>query len=280
MDVKTQSFGPAIPGSASDIARSGEGWGSFVWFLFKLLLAVLALRTLVFAPFSIPSESMLPRLMNGDYLLASKWPYGFSRHSLPFAVPLPEGRVLPRTPARGDVVIFKHPVDSRDYIKRVIALPGDTIAVSRGQIILNGTPVPRRRIGDALVPLSPNTICAWGGDEVRLADDTQACRYTRYRETLPGGASYDVLDFGMTPSDSFAPVTVPVGTLFVMGDNRDNSRDSRFAAIAGDGVGFVPQDRIVGRAEIIVWSTDGSAEWIKPWTWFTAARWDRIGDAL
>jgi signal peptidase I len=269
-----------MPDTASDTARSGEGWGSFVWFLIKLLLAVLALRTLVFAPFSIPSESMLPRLMNGDYLLASKWPYGFSRHSLPVTVPLPKGRVLPGTPERGDVVIFKHPVDSRDYIKRVIALPGDVVAVSGGQIVLNGTPVPRRRIADALIPLSPNTVCAWGGDEVRRADGTLACRYRRFRETLPGGASYDVIDFGMTPADGFAPVTVLAGTLFVMGDNRDNSRDSRFAAVAGDGVGLVPQDLIVGRAEIIVWSTDGSAEWIKPWTLFSAARWDRIGDAL
>lgn len=280
MDVKTQSFGQAMPDPASDTARTGEGWGSFVWFLIKLLLAVLALRTLVFAPFSIPSESMLPRLMNGDYLLASKWPFGFSRHSLPFPVPLPEGRVLARTPGRGDVVIFKHPVDHIDYIKRVIALPGDTVAVSGGQIILNGTPVPRRRIADALVPLSPNTVCAWGGDEVRLADGAQACRYRQFRETLPGGASYDVLDFGLTPADGFAPITVPAGTMFVMGDNRDNSRDSRFAAVAGDGVGLVPQDLIVGRAEIIVWSTDGSAEWLLPWTWFSAARWDRIGDAL
>lgn len=280
MDVKTQSFGQAMPDPVSDAARAGEGWGSFVWFLIKLLLAVLALRTLVFAPFSIPSESMLPRLMNGDYLLASKWPYGFSRHSLPFTVPLHEGRVLPAAPARGDVVIFKHPVDGRDYIKRVIALPGDTIAVNSGEVILNGTPVPRRRIADALIPLSPNTVCAWGGDVVPGEDGTQACRYARFRETLPGGPSYDVLDFGLTPADGFAPITVPAGTVFVMGDNRDNSRDSRFAAVAGDGVGLVPQDLLVGRAEIIVWSTDGSAEWLLPWTWFSAARWDRIGDAL
>jgi signal peptidase I len=97
---------------------------------------------------------------------------------------------------------------------------------------------------------------------------------------LPGGKSYEVLDFGMTPADALAPVTVPAGALFVMGDNRDNSRDSRFPAAAGDAVGFVPQDLLVGRAIIIVWSTDGSADWAKPWTWFTAARWHRIGDAL
>ena len=285
MDVKTQSLGPgqnlaSSPAPASTALPEREGWGAFVWFLIKLLAAVLLLRTLVFSPFSIPSESMLPRLMNGDYLLAAKWPYGYSRHSLPFDLPLPGGRIFSSTPERGDVVIFKHPIDGRDYIKRVIALPGDTISVMGGQIVLNGELVPRVRIADFIIPLSPNTGCAWGGDTIGLIDGSAVCSYTRFRETLPGGRSYDVLDFGQTQGDSFAPITVPAGALFVMGDNRDNSRDSRFAAVAGDAVGLVAQDRLVGRAAMIVWSTDGSADWIKPWTWFSAARWNRIGDAL
>jgi signal peptidase I len=223
---------------------------------------------------------MLPRLMNGDYLIAAKWPYGFSRHSLPFDLPLPSGRVLARMPERGDVVIFKHPVDGSDYIKRVIGLPGDRVGVAGGQIVLNGKLVPRQRLGDFLNPMSANTGCEWGGDAVLREDGQEACRYTRLRETLPGGKSYEVLDFGLTGGDSVAPVTVPEGMMFVMGDNRDNSRDSRWAAAAGDAVGLVPLDRLVGRAGLIVWSTDGSAEWIKPWTWFAAVRWDRIGRTL
>lgn len=281
MDVKSQSLEPAMMRSADAApARDGDSWGSFALFLVKLLVAVLLLRTLVFSPFSIPSESMLPRLMNGDYLIAAKWPYGISRHSLPFDLPLPEGRIFASAPERGDVVIFKHPVDGRDYIKRVIALPGDTIGVIGGQLVLNGTLVKRERIADAIVPLSPNTGCEWGGEASRLADGSEACRYLRFRETLPGGPAYEVLDFGLTTGDSFAPVRVPEGTMFVMGDNRDNSRDSRWEAAAGDAVGLVPQNLLVGRAAFIVWSTDGSAEWIKPWTWFSAARWGRIGGTL
>jgi signal peptidase I len=277
MDVKTQSLGS--PPTAAPNARSGDGWAGFVWFLIKLLLAVLAFRVFVFSPFSIPSESMLPRLMNGDYLLAAKWPYGISRHSLPFALPLPEGRLLARTPERGDVVIFKHPVDGQEYIKRVIGLPGDRVAVIGGEVVLNGVRVPREPEADALVPLSANTTCATG-DVLRRADNSQACRYSAFTETLPGGKAYRVLDFGPTPADGFAETTVPSGRLFVMGDNRDSSMDSRFDAVAGFGVGMVPETLLVGRAAIIVWSTDGSAEWGKPWTWFSAARWDRIGDLL
>ena len=273
MDVKTQSL-EARP-LAAQSARAGDSWGGFVWFIIKLLLAVMAFRVFVFSPFSIPTESMLPRLMTGDYLLAEKWPYGISRHSLPLDLPLPDGRLLPSTPVRGDVVIFKHPVDGTEYIKRVIGLPGDRVAVIGGEVVLNGTRLARVPVPGALVPMSANTACAWGGEAVRDKAGNQSCRYAAFDETLPGGSTYRVLDFGATPYDSFAEQTVPAGRLFVMGDNRDSSRDSRFPAFAGDGVGMVPQDLLVGRASVIVWSTDG-----RPWTWFGAARWNRIGDTL
>lgn len=275
MDVKSQPLGSArFAVRAAPRGRQGPG---FFPFLIKLLLVVLALRIFLFAPFSIPSESMLPQLMKGDYLLVAKWPYGYSRHSLPFSLPLPAGRVLARMPERGDVVIFKHPVDGRDYIKRVIGLPGDEIALVGGQLVLNGVPVPREGLPDLRVPISPNTGCTWGGKQVRQGKDGAACAYRRFRETLPGGRSYDVLDFGLTAGDNLAPLTVPAGMMFVLGDNRDNSRDSRWPAAASDAVGLVPLERLVGRAWLIFWSSDGSTEWFKPWTWFAALRWDRIG---
>ena len=150
MDVKTQTDGAAtMPTESSAIAsEKRETPGSFALFLVKLLLAVLIFRSFIFAPFSIPSESMLPRLMNGDYLLAAKWPYGFSNYSLPFNAPLIPGRLLAGEPERGDTVIFKHPIDETDYIKRVIALPGDTVAMVNGQVILNGEPVKREAMAD------------------------------------------------------------------------------------------------------------------------------------
>ncbi|MEO0461563.1 MAG: signal peptidase I [Pseudomonadota bacterium] len=252
----------------------------FVMFLVKLVALILIVRIFIIAPFSIPSESMQPRLWNGDYLIASKWPYGYSRNSLFFDAPWISGRVLARTPTRGDVVIFKHPVSGEDYIKRVIGVPGDTVAMRGGQIVLNEETIAKERLDDFEVPISPNTPCASGGREVTSEDGEALCRYPRFRETLPGGRSYDVLDLAVTAEDLTTKVTVGEGQLFVMGDNRDRSMDSRFPPMAGLGTGLVPEANLVGRAEMIVWSTDGSAEWLEPWTWFSAARWNRIGALL
>lgn len=247
-------------------------------FLIKLVLFVVVLRSFIFAPFNIPSESMLPRLQNGDYLLASKWSYGYSKYSLPFSLPLIPGRIFASEPESGDVVIFKAPPGNDiDYIKRVIGLPGDRIHMTGGVLYINGKPVPKVRVKDFELPLSPNTHCYFPELEGRAADGTAVCRYPQFQETLPNGRTYNVLDFAMTPQDNTPEYVVPAGHLFLMGDNRDNSMDSRFPAAEGQGVGIVPQANLVGKASVMMFSTDGGAEWLKPWTWFSAARWNRIG---
>ncbi|TNE28316.1 MAG: signal peptidase I [Alphaproteobacteria bacterium] len=276
MDLKSED----TIASGQTAKKQDESWGSLATFIVKLAIIVLIFRSFIFSPFSIPSESMLPRLWNGDYLLAAKWPYGFSRYSLPFNLPLIPERVMAGQPERGDIVIFKHPVDGTDYIKRVIGLPGDTIEMRDGQVILNSTPIPKQRIADFVIPVSPNTDCAWAAVREDDGNGGSECRYARFRETLPSGKTYDVLDFGSTSADNYGPIIVPDGRMFVMGDNRDNSQDSRFPAAPAGGVGLVPQDNLVGRATVMMFSTDGSAEWVLPWTWFSAARWGRIGDGL
>ncbi len=251
---------------------------SFPVFLIKLVLIVAIFRSFFFSPFNIPSESMLPRLQNGDYLLAAKWPYGYSRFSLPFSLPLIPGRIWAGQPERGDIVIFKAPpLADTDYIKRVIGLPGDQVQMIGGVLHLNGIAVPKQRVADFEIRQSPNTHCHLPEFGAQAADGSPVCRYPRYRETLPGGKSYYVLDIGLTPQDDTPPILVPDGHIFLMGDNRDNSMDSRFPAVPGQGVGIVPQGNLVGRATVMMFSTDGSSEWLKPWTWFTAARWSRIG---
>ncbi|KPF90988.1 signal peptidase [Novosphingobium sp. AAP83] len=283
-DTSPQPLPPSPP------AKKEEKEDSFPVFLLKLVLVVAIFRSFIFAPFNIPSESMLPRLENGDYLLAAKWPYGFSKYSLPFSLPLVPGRLLASQPERGDVVIFKAPpTNDVDYIKRVIGLPGDTVRVIDGTLYLNGRAVPKERVEDFVIPVSPNTKCARPKfqSEFEVADEAgkAVCSYPQYRETLPNGKTYNVLDFGQTVTydpkdinaDNTAATIVPEGYMFVMGDNRDNSLDSRFPATKGGGVGLVPQKNLVGKATIMMWSTDGSANWFLPWTWFTAARWNRIG---
>jgi len=279
MDVKTKSMADHNV-TENKVEKDEESWLSFASLMLKLVILVLVFRSFVFSPFSIPSESMLPRLWNGDYILAAKWPYGYSDYSLPFSAPLIPGRIFAGAPERGDLVIFKHPIDQSDYIKRVIGLPGDEIAVRGGQIVLNGEFVPKEEIDDFILPVSTNLGCANARYRVQDNSEGTTCEYPRFRETLPNGVNFEVLDYGLTQADNFEPITVPEGQMFVLGDNRDNSQDSRYPAMAGAGVGLVPQENLVGRATIIMWSTDGDAEWLKPWTWFTSARWDRIGTTL
>lgn len=246
-------------------------------FLLKLALVVLLIRSFVIAPYVIPSESMLPRLLIGDFLLATKWNYGFSRWSLPWGLPLIPGRVFPSAPGRGEVVVFRaNPVNDHDVIKRVIGLPGDTVQMRGGQLLLNGRAVPKQRVADFTVPITPNYGCESQYQDV--GPGGPVCRYARYRETLPGGPAYDVLDQGTIAADDTEVFRVPAGHLFVMGDNRDRSGDSRYEPPIG--FRFVPQANLEGRALVTFFSTDGSAEWFKPWTWFSAARWSRIGETF
>jgi len=277
-DTPDAQSAPDAPVPSPQPAAKEKKEDSFPVFLIKLVLVVALFRSFVFAPFNIPSESMLPRLENGDYLLASKWSYGYSKYSLPFSLPLIPGRILASQPERGDVVIFKAPPGNDiDYIKRVIGLPGDTVQMIGGVLHLNGKPVPKERTADFVIPVSPNTDCIAAEFEAIEKDGTPTCHYPQYTETLPGGRQYNVLDLGYRPQDDTAPLVVPEGHMFLMGDNRDNSMDSRFPAMEGQGIGLVPQENLVGRASIMMWSTDGSANWLLPWTWFSAARWNRIG---
>jgi signal peptidase I len=267
--------------------------GDFLWFLLKLAVFVFILRSFIVSPFNIPSESMQPRLLIGDYLLVSKWPYGYSRYSLPFGIPLIPGRIFSHLPARGDVVVFKAPPNQKnDYIKRVIGLPGDLISVKQGTVYLNGQAIPKVKIADLVIPVTPNMVdasekegspspCYRPEFEQPAPGGGRQCRYPQFRETLPGGKSYNVLDLLPDgPADDRDTIMVPDGRLFMMGDNRDRSADSRFPAVDGGGIGLVPVDNLVGRAWVSVFSTDGSANWFLPWTWFTAARWNRIGEGF
>lgn len=281
--------GPATPEPAPVSAR--EEAVDTVRFLALLAIAVLIFRSFFLSPFNIPSESMQPRLLIGDYLLVNKMAYGYSKYSLPFSVPLIPGRLFARTPERGDVVVFKAPPQNQDdWIKRVIGLPGDTVQIKEGIVWLNGKPLKREPMPDFVTPVTENMtaaarkqgtlVCYAPEFEEVAANGQRQCRYRQFRETLPSGKSYAVLDIVNLPVDNTAPYTVPEGTVFLMGDNRDRSADSRVPAFEGGLGGAVPQENLVGHALVGMFSTDGSASWINPISWFTAARWDRVGEGF
>ncbi|WP_293204732.1 signal peptidase I [Parvibaculum sp.] len=223
------------------------------------LLIALFIRALLFQPFFIPSSSMESTLLIGDYLFVAKYSYGYSRHSLPFSPPIFSGRIAGVQPERGDIAVFKQPIDNRtDFIKRVIGLPGDTVQMKGGVLYLNDKAVPRVRVDDFIQRDAAGNVH----------------RIPQYRETLPNGVSYITLD-RMRDSvwDNTGLYIVPAGHYFMMGDNRDNSSDSRVP----DAVGYVPFENLIGKAEIIFFSADGSAAFWQFWRWPSAIRWDRIG---
>lgn len=250
--------------------------------IFWALLIALVIRTVLFQPYTIPSASEEPNLYQGDYIVVSKWSYGYSRHSILFSPPLFKGRILFTPPKRGDVIVFKLPRDGNtDYIKRLVGLPGDTIQVRQGILHINGKPLPQ-------APFKT----------IQTDDRGRPEQAMLMRETNPEGRSYLIQSHGgAEPADNTATYKVPPHCYFMMGDNRENSADSRFdPGIASDdpllgrcgwdssvdaqvgddnGVGFVPEENLVGRARIVMLSWNEGASFFKPWTWLDL-RWSRF----
>ncbi len=261
---------------SSEVERSRKksedsGWET-VKVIIQALLIAFVVRMFFFQPFNIPSESMVPTLRVGDYLFVNKLSYGYSKYSFNFAFglfgnnlfkfgPMPiEGRVFADKPERGDVVVFKLPVDNEtDYIKRVVGLPGDKIQMIDGVLHINGEAVKRRQVNDFIDP-----------------DRINARRARQYIETLPNGVSYSTLDIYDGEADNTQVFTVPADHYFMLGDNRDNSQDSRFL----DTVGFVPYENLVGRSTVLFFSHGPDGAFWEVWKWPTNIRWSRIFNSV
>ena len=235
--------------------------GGFSALVYAALIA-LSIRTFAYEPFNIPSGSMLPTLLVGDYLFVSKYAYGYSRYSIPFGLPLFKGRLFSSPVERGDVAVFRKPGDEEiDYIKRIVGVPGDRIQMIDGVFHLNGEPMPRERVADF------DNIGREGYHVIS----------PQYRESLPDGPTYMTLDtIADGPVDNTRVFLVPQGYYFAMGDNRDNSLDSRISW----GIGFVPEENLVGRAEVLFFSVDGQARLWELWKWPVSIRYSRVFNGI
>jgi len=265
-------------------------WFAEIRGLALMLLAVLAFHSFVAKPFYIPSTSMMPSLWVGDRLVVSKYPYGWSWASASFhLLPRSSTRIWPATPEYGDIVIPVHPERDEDYIKRVVGLPGDTIEVRDGLIYLNGTPIKREVVPEVILPFEPELMCQDDDGQRPCLDNFEQFRKTgpdgkdyfappTWRETFPNGATFLTIDFINQDLDDFEPYKVPADSVFVMGDNRDLSADSRAPLPRGLG-GAVPLANIGGRAEFITFSLDGSTTW-NPASWYTSLRGNRAWTTL
>jgi signal peptidase I len=280
----TPEAGPEAGTPAPAAKKEGTDWWAELKAIFWLILAVLAFHSFVAKPFYIPSESMMPGLLKGDRLVVSKYPYGWSWVSPSFHIlPPMAGRVFGRMPERGDIVILTPPGSTSDYIKRVIGLPGDSIEMIGGILYINGREVKRERRAPVMVEVDANVPCErdqYGEHRLQGADGKLHCRLPVFRETLPDGRSYDTIDMGISDVDNFPKVVVPANHVWVQGDNRDKSADSR-VSLAGDGLGgAVPWENIGGRAEFITFSLDGTSQYLNPISWITAMRGGRAGTSL
>jgi signal peptidase I len=258
-----------------------SGWGETIRTVVYAVLIAIVVRTFAIEPFNIPSGSMIPTLLVGDYLFVSKYSYGYSKHSFPFSLGFFSGRIFNHMPQRGDVAVFKYPGDQgqgmnrTDYIKRIIGLPGDRIQVTNGVLNINGTPVERTLVGDYVQGIHG-----------------QYQKATLYNEKLPNGRVHEIIEAGDNgPTDNTPEFLVPANSFFVMGDNRDDSLDSRTRLTIRDSSGmtrerdqlgwYVPDENLVGRAEFIFFSHDPSAAgWLEPWKWPSAIRFNRFFKAI
>jgi signal peptidase I len=285
LSEQLEAIAPAAAALAHSKVEQPTDWWAEAKGIFWLILAVLGFHSFIAKPFYIPSESMMPGLLTGDRLVVTKYPFGWSFVSPTFhLLPFIKGRLFGRLPERGDVVIASPPGVKQDYIKRVIGLPGDRIEVRGGIVILNGVPIKRGTKQSRLIPVDENAPCTDGRYDGLIKENSggaKLCEMPVYRETLPNGRSYDTIDLTNTSQgDYFGPVTVPDRHVFLMGDNRDNSSDSRFPVDQGGLGGPVPWENLGGRAEFITFSLDGTSRLNNPVSWFSALRSGRAGSSL